>query len=378
MRSPTTLTSPNAQTLGDFGSSIAISGGTTKLVAVGAPNEASGGFSEAGNVYIFSETSGVLKTTLTSPNAQFDGNFGISVAMSGQLVAVGAWCETVSSQSCAGRAYVFNATSGQLLSALSSPSPTAYGYFGFSVAISGQAVVVGAYCESVAGHECAGRAYVFNATTGSLISKLKSATPQTEGYFGLSVSVSGKLVSVGAWGENGPGLPEAGSAYVFRLKGGLVSTIYSPNAQVDGAFGYSVSISGGIVAVGAPQENFYGNVDGGTSYSFYASSGGLIHQYNSFDDQPYGYFGGSISVTGSLVTVGAPGETLGTNGGGSVYVEALTTGNLVSSFISPNPVNGGYFGSSVSMSGKTVAVGAPYETSAGLTSAGNGYVFYSV
>ena len=104
-----TLTSPNAQTGGDFGSSVAVSGTT---VVVGAPLESAGTPAQplAGHAYVFDASTGFLTpTTLTSPNAQIDGFFGSSVAVNegDPIVVVGAPDESGGGSPAGGHAYVF-------------------------------------------------------------------------------------------------------------------------------------------------------------------------------------------------------------------------------------------------------------------------------
>src|SRR3989442_121069 len=100
--SAVTLESPNPQNIGWFGLSVAISGTT---VVVGAPGEATG----AGHAYVFDAASGSLIVPLTDPNPEADGHFGRSVAISGTTVVVGAPSETANMQAKAGHAYVFDA-----------------------------------------------------------------------------------------------------------------------------------------------------------------------------------------------------------------------------------------------------------------------------
>src|SRR2546425_397522 len=111
--SAVTLASPKPQHSGGFGQSVAISGTT---VVVGAPGETANALLFAGNAYVFDAASGSLVSTLTSPNAQPHRGFGQSVAISegDPTVVVGAPQETVSSQGGAGRAYTFDATTGTL------------------------------------------------------------------------------------------------------------------------------------------------------------------------------------------------------------------------------------------------------------------------
>src|SRR5207249_6195441 len=93
----------------------------------------------------------------------------------------------------------------------------------------------------------AGKAYLFDATDGSLITTLTSANAQTDGVFGSSVGVSGTTVVVGAPDESAgtPAQPFAGHAYVFdATDGSLITTLTSPNAQTGGDFGSSGAVSG--------------------------------------------------------------------------------------------------------------------------------------
>jgi hypothetical protein len=261
-----TLTSPNPQFLGSFGISVAISGST---VVVGADNENASGYEYAGHVYIFKATSGALIHTLTSPNARTVGQFGFSVAISGTTAVIGATGENVSGKVGAGHAYVFKTTSGALISTLTSPNAQYEGRFGWSVAINDARVVVGALLETVSGNIGAGHVYVFRATTGALISTLTSPNAQTNGYFGGSVGVSGTKVVVGALTEDASGIASAGHAYVFKAASGtLISTLTSPNGQIDGNFGSSVAISGTTVMVGADFETASGHSEAGHAYVF--------------------------------------------------------------------------------------------------------------
>ena len=222
----TELASPNSQASGFFGYSVAISGAT---VVVGAYNEAVGTAAGAGHAYVFDAISGGLVSTLISPNPQYLGSFGFSVAVSGTTVVVGAFGEAVGTAQLAGHAYVFDATTGGLISTLISPNPEAYGQFGNSVAISGTTVVVGAPNETVGTAAGAGHAYLFDATTGGLVRTLTSPNPQA-GFFGFSVAISGTKVVVGAPVETVGTAASAGHAYVFSiLRTTSTSVSCSPN-----------------------------------------------------------------------------------------------------------------------------------------------------
>jgi hypothetical protein len=291
-----TFQSPDAEAGGWFGFSVCGAGDVNNDdhddALVGACRE-DGGVIDAGRAYIFSGQTGGLLYTLQSPNAEPDGWFSIAVSGLGDAnndghddVVVGAFLEDGGAAN-AGRAYVFSGQTGTLLHTLQSPNPEAFGYFGGSVSEGGDVngdgyddVVVGALYEDP-GTPDAGRAYVFSGQTGSLLWTLQSPNPETDGFFGLSISGAGDAdsdgyddVVVGAYGENG-GATNAGRAYVFSGQtGSLLWTLQSPDAEYMGVFGYSVSGVGDVnnagyddVIVGAFYEDG-GAIDAGRAYVF--------------------------------------------------------------------------------------------------------------
>ena len=346
-------------------------------MVVGAYYETVSGKADAGHAYIFNATTGTLISTLTSPNPQPTGEFGYSVAVSGNTVVVGAVGETASGEAFAGHAYIFNATAGTLISTLTSPNPQPTGEFGYSVAVSGNTVVVGAAYETASGQVAAGHAYTFNAATGALISTLTSPNPQLTGEFGYSVACSDSVVVVGAHFETANGQTDAGHAYIFNATTDtLVSTLTSPNAQYEGFFGTSVAASNSVVVVGAYYENASGRADAGHAYTFNAATGALISTLTSPNVQYDGQFGYSVAASGSVVVVGAYIETAGGQAAaGHAYTFNAATGALISTLTSPNVQYDGQFGYSVAVSGNVVVVGAWYEAAGGYTSAGHAYIF---
>ena len=362
-----TLTTPNAQTFGEFGRSVAVSG---NIVVVGAPFESSEGLFQAGHVYMFNVETGALIETLTSPIAQTSEWFGWSVAANGNFVIVGA--------PYAGHVYMFNVETGALIRTLTSPNDQFRG-FGGSVAISGNIVAVGASFETVNERFYAGRVYTFDAETGKLVGTLTSPNPQFFGAFGVSVSVRGSILVVGAPGEavSGQVGDGAGHVYTFNAEtGGLISTLTSPNAQYVGHFGSSVSVRSNMVAVGAPDETVSGQPRAGHVYTFNAETGALIGTLTSPNAPSGGEFGGSIATSENMVIVGASSDgAIGQALTGAVYTFDAKTGELIGTLESPNPQSIGGFGFSVDAGGNVVVVGAVGETVDGQSFAGHAYTF---
>ena len=170
-------------------------------MVVGAPDENGSGYFDGGTAYIFNATTGALIKILSSPNPQDYGSFGASVAINGNTVVVGGPGENASGHVGSGNVYIFNAVTGALLDKLTSPNAQAKGDFGSSVSISGNKIAVGAQWENVSGFQQAGAAYTFNALTGALIIVLANPSPQRFGFFGCSVAISADTVVTGAWGE---------------------------------------------------------------------------------------------------------------------------------------------------------------------------------
>ncbi|MGH7186935.1 MAG: putative Ig domain-containing protein, partial [Pseudomonadota bacterium] len=89
-------------------------------------------------------------------------NFGISVALSGDTVVVGADSDTIGANAFQGSAYVFtNSGSWYQQQKLTAADGAAFDSFGRSVALSGDTVVVGASADDIGTNGDQGSAYVF-------------------------------------------------------------------------------------------------------------------------------------------------------------------------------------------------------------------------
>jgi hypothetical protein len=192
------LRSPNEEADGYFGRSISgtgdVDGDGHGDLLVGASRESPEGSPEnAGRAYLFSGASGELLLTLRSPFQAYGGIFGISVSgvrdVDGDGIndlLVGAYGE--GSPYFSGRAHVFSGGTGAPLLYLYSPHGEEYGYFGYSVASTGDVngdgnsdFFVGAPGEDGGGEPWyAGRAYVFSGRPPLMLSAsaLNSPVPQ--------------------------------------------------------------------------------------------------------------------------------------------------------------------------------------------------------
>ena len=153
-----------------FGTSVAVSGDT---VAVGAPLAEIGAEANQGAAYIFVAApggfAGALTETakLTAPDGSAEDAFGTSVAVSDNTVVVGAPSDTINANPFQGSAYVIVAPPGGFgapltgQTKLTASDGSAEDAFGFSVAISGDTLVVGARSGDIGSMTDPGSAYVF-------------------------------------------------------------------------------------------------------------------------------------------------------------------------------------------------------------------------
>lgn len=371
---------------------------------------------------------------LKASNTEARDFFGRSVAVSGDTVVVGAYGEDSKTTGVnsvpnddgtanfSGAAYIFVRKGGtwSQQAYLKASNTGAGDYFGISVAISGDTAVVGAYLEDSiskgvdsvpvdGGAGDYGAAYVFvrSGDTWSQQAYLKASSAGGNDFFGSSVALSGDTVVVGAPRESSgttgvDSVPDydlsayrSGAAFVFTRSGGTWSQqayLKASNTGADDFFGYSVTVSGDLLVIGAlnedsktvgvdsvPIDDGTAN-DSGAAYVFTRSGGTWSQQAYLKAAHPGAgdSFGASVAASGETVVVGAAGEdskTVGVdsvpnddgsaNGSGAAYVFTRTEGSWTQEgyLKASNTGASDTFGVSVAVSGETVVVGAYQEDS---------------
>jgi hypothetical protein len=175
-------------------------------------------------------------------------NFGTSVAVDGNFVLIGDLGNTLGNS--VGQAHLFDATTGDLLLTFDDPTPTMVDLFGVSVAVDGNYVLIGASGDDTNGPQV-GQAHLFDATTGDLLLTFDDPTPTTADRFGSSVSIYGDLVLIGAPGDDTNG-ENIGQAHLFdATTGELLGTFDDPTVTNQDNFGTSVDIDSDNFLIGA-------------------------------------------------------------------------------------------------------------------------------
>ena len=324
----------------------------------------------------------LLKHTLNNPNAYdtpSDDAFGRQVAISGNYAIVSAGGEDAAGQGSAGKAYIFNVTTGALVHTLNNPSATGSAFGDDNVAISDNFAIIGEVFSDSANYG-SGKAYIFNVTTGALVHTLNNPNAFGTGqydWFGESVAISGNYAIVGAYGEDDGSesfAPTSGKAYIFNVTtGALVHTLNNPNpyGYTDDQFGNSVAISGNYAIVGAHYEDSAAGNRSGKAYIFNVTTGALVHTLNNPNayltetDDEFGY---RVAMSGNYAIVGVYYEDYTNDpytSSGVAYIYNVTTGALVHTLTNPNTYGTGRtndsFGREVSISGNYAIVSAPRE-----------------
>jgi trimeric autotransporter adhesin len=297
--------------------------------------------------------------------------------------------------------------------------------FGVSVALSGDTVAVGAWYESSAargvggdqdddGAWLSGAVYVFRraGTTWQQEAYLKASNTGAEDYFGRSVALSGDTLAVGATGESSAAKGvdgdqdddstiSSGAVYVFRRTGTTwqqEAYLKASNTEARDGFGLTVALAGDSLAVGASDEDSAARGVNGDQDDNSLTRSGAVYVFRragtAWRQEAYlkasntgvlDRFGASMALAGDTLAVGAPGEASAAQGvdgnqsgnqapdSGAVYVFRRTdTAWQQEAYIkASNTGASDELGTSVALSGDTLAVGARFEDSAAQGVGGN-------
>jgi FG-GAP repeat len=252
-----------------FGESVAISGDTA---VVGAPSDDdAGNNSGSAHVFVRSGTTWTEEQILTASDAAAGDSFGNSVAVSGNTAVMGAPGDSDGGDF-SGSAYVFvrAGTTWSQQDKLTASDAAELDLFGATIAVSGDTAVVGAL-KNTDQTSNSGSAYVFvrSGTTWSEQKQLKASDSFKDDFFGWSVAIDSDTVVVGARNTGDAGLL-SGAAYIFVRSGTSWSQqkkITASDAAERDTFGDSVGISGDTVVVGASGDDDGGD-ESGSAYVY--------------------------------------------------------------------------------------------------------------
>ena len=332
-----------------YGWSVSLDGDTlvVGILSDDSPSAAEpegSGLTDSGAVYVYRRSAAgwAQEAYLKASNAAMGDQFGHSVAVSGDLLAVGSNAR----DSAAGGVYVFRRTgsSWSELQILAHPFPEAFDRFGEELALDGDALLVGCRLDdsgtsaevSATAESNAGAVFAYRLNgAGTFMANgvLKPHNPGMDDEFGTRLDLFGDLAVVGAPYEdtNAEGvrgddvdnddLGNSGAAYVFRYTAGAwqqVAFLKAVDPDLNDDFGRDVAITDRFVAVGAPFERSNARGVGGDSMNDDLQKAGAVYVYRwssgnllapvyikSFNGDVDDEFGRDLDLDGDLLVVGA-------------------------------------------------------------------------
>ncbi len=363
---PTPVTPGGYQ--GVYGSSISLDG---DRVLIGSP----GNFFNHGIAYIldFDGNSWQQTAFFQPPDTNIDDKFGVSVSLLGNRALIGARGDNDNGSN-SGAAYIYELINGvwtqrTKLKAMDSVSQS---YFGHSVSLANDRALIGAY------NNATGSAYIFDFLTEDIWLETKKIIPAdgiNGGLFGYSVSLSGDRALIGAYRDNDNGT-DSGSAYIYELildNWVFRSKLESVAVTAGDQFGISVSLSGDRALIGAHKDSQNGT-NSGSAYIFDLILGNWVETKLIASDGIGGdFFGKSVSLLGDVALIGSPFADVSNTG--LAYVFNLIGNTWIETKVIPNQTastNG--IGMAVSLSSDRIFIGAQNDETQGLQS-GAAYVF---
>ncbi len=347
-----------------FGWGIAL---LNDIAVIGAFGDDTAPGADQGAAYVFERVGSLWfeRQKLTAPDAAAGALFGYSASISGDRIAVGALSAAVAANAEQGKAYVYFRTgiapSWSFEQTLTALDGAASDFFGAHVSLSGDTVLVTASGDDVGANADQGSAYVFDRSGGTWVQQQK-LLPSDGGAgdgFGLSGALFGDTAVVGSFSADVPPNANQGAAYVYTRSGPTWSPqqkLVLPNGAPNQFAGFSIALSGQVVAVGA----FGRDADRG-GIAIFRRSGGVWEFLEEVRaaNAPAGHrFGGSAALDGMRLVGGATPA----GGGGTAYVfdnPTLLTESAAGDSADPDGITDDQTGASVATAVDLMAVGAP-------------------
>ena len=374
-----------------FGAGVAVGG---DVIVIGAWGQDTGG-NNAGAGYIYERNAGGINNwgevkTLKASDPVADDRFGLTFAVDGDVVVAGVYRKN----DLTGAAYIYERNEGGInnwgeVKKLIASDAQIDDRFGYSVAVAGDVMFIGAYCEDEGGTN-AGAVYVFERNTGGInawgeVKKLTASNSEENAYFGISVAVAGDTAIVCAYCEDVGGITNAGAAYVFERNAGGTDTwgeinkLIASDAEEGDCFGNSVAMKGDVVIVGAPYEDT-GGISAGAAYIFERNAGSAnawrqVRKIMASDPEADDNFGRVVSIAADITILGTYKKN---NFTGAAYI--IPVSSKTKDFIETEKITASdaeawdSFAFSVAVDGDVVVVGTPFEDSID-DEAGAAYIF---
>lgn len=363
----------------------------------GDPDQSSNAANESGSAYVFARKDGSWEQQayLKPDDTASNDFFGTSAAIEGDTIAIGAVHSSLldgpTTGDPPGEAFIYSRKAGvwSLDQRLTASNPGVGDVFGASIGLSGTTLAVGACFGGATDAARDGAIYMFERD-GAVWKEAQIVVASVQGsdsYFGWSLAIEGDRMVVGAPEDDAPE-SNTGSAYVYERRAGKWTQIdrLQPTGIGGGAyFGTSVALHGTRIAIGAPRSNFPAD----TVLTGASKPPGEVYLYDLDGDhyrqtavlrapnsRDTDLFGSAVALSAFGLAVGASGdgsnargvngddENSGARGAGAAYLFALgPEGWKSTAYLKPNNTGSNdAFAYRLAMTDDALAVGAPLES----------------
>jgi len=363
-----------------FGLSVAVKGDTAVIGAYGKSDLAR----NAGAAYAFARNAGAWaqQARLGTSTPLIDAYLGATVATNGSYTAAGAPYASVGAQN-DGVVYLFSNATWQQQTILLPNDPDSLSQFGNALAINGNTLFVGAPMHDSFGAN-AGAVYVFTFDGVSWVQrqKLIGADTASGDRFGSALALNDGWLAVSAPLHSSPGSP-GGAVYLFEFDGVSWVQRYkvgAPDTIAGDRFGSAIALDNGWLAVGVPLHRFVGSASGAVYlFEFNGTAWVQRQKFVASDTAGGDQFGSALALENQRLVIGAPLHSSNGPASGAVYIfeRATTTWIERAKLIGSDTNAGDRLGGSISIDGTTILVGAYGDTAAG-PGTGAAYVFVEV
>ena len=297
----------------NFGNDVAISGDTALIGAsgdtIGSTTLQGSAYIFARNGGIWNQQS-----KLVAADGNSGMEFGRVVAVDADTALIGAPSARIGANFTQGAAYIYTRGAGtwsQQTKLIASDGEVG-DYYGLAVALSGDNALVASSYDDVAANSDQGSVYAYSrsGTTWSGQTKLNAADRAAGDYFGVAIALSGDTALIGSFFDDVGTNANQGSAYVYTRSAGSwsqQSKLLASDGTANDGFGLGVALEGNIAVLGARQRDVGSNSDQGAAYVFTRSANNWSQQrqFAAGGGATRDYYGYSVAISGDVIAVGA-------------------------------------------------------------------------
>lgn len=339
----------------NFGNTVAIE---NNIIAVGAVSDTNENGLASGSVYLFDAITGSQTFNLLPDDGAESDLFGWDVDMDNGLIVIGSYGDDDNGD-VSGSVYLFDAITGGQIRKITPNDGKAFDRFGWSVAISDGIIGVGAPDADDNGLS-SGSVYLFDAFTGAQIAKLQPSDPAANDSFGTDIAIDNGVIAISMLGDDDNG-SNAGAVYLFDTATGMeIRKLIADDGKANDWFGYRIDINDGTLVVGVPDASVDGN-----AYLFDAVTGTQMAKLASPESQNNGErFGSAVSIDNGVVAISSPVAAFNNDdaqyyASGLVFLFDASTSQQTATLYPSDPNISDNFGSLTAIFNGTVVVGVP-------------------